>query len=392
MPRRRSHAVSLNHLNVFKHRKSGRWMVYYRPPGGIEIDGETKKSLCLYSAEERPSSAKIRELYDRHARGREPVPAPGEIVRHENGTWDAALDIYMDTPEYAALARPENYKPAIDFLRAKAGQLPMRSFKPYMIKDLMNAALKAGKPSYNTLLVIVRKAEAVGIERDWVTVNLTKKLKKRETVKEHRPWLPAEIAKWRAFYTDHASTPRLALELIYELGCRGRSDGTRLSWADITTRDHDGMLWIKYVQKKIKRFPKSAEVKRPIAWDNPDLLECLRHCPKDGPMVGLNGLSTAPFLRNPRTGEAFSPETFGYWWKKWAKAAGMAPDFLPHGARKILAGDSYDFEVAEADGRKLTGHSPDVFRQYGRNHDDELSAERAARKIAEGRAQRRVVG
>ena len=384
MRKRRSHAVAHRHLNVFKHRKSGHWMVYYRPPGGVEVDGVTKKSLCLYSHEQHPSRDQIRDLYDRHVRGHEPVATPERGAAHPAGTWDAALDLWMDSKAYESLKRPENYRPAIEYLRAKAGKYPMRRFKPYHIEELMDAADKAGKPNYNALLVIVRKAEKVGIKRGWLGVTLTGELTKKETAQERRPWLPPEIAKWRAFYTDHASTPRLALELIYELGCRGRSDGTRLSWADIEIRA-DGTLWIRYEQKKT-----GGAVKRPIL--DPDLIECLRHCPKDGPMVGLNGLSTAPFLRNPRTGEPFNPETFGYWWKKWAKAAGMAPDFLPHGARKILAGDSYDFEVAENDGRKLTGHSPEVFRQYGKNHDDELSAERAARKIAEGRAQRRRVG
>jgi Phage integrase family len=381
--RNQNHRVNLaSRLHIFRHTKTGRWMVYHRPVGG--------PPLKLYSDPARPSKKTIAELYERHVRQGEPFPVAGEAGASIEGSWGFALDLYTQSLEFAALARPGAYKAAINYLRDKCGRHPMRLFEPWMVEKLWQECHRdRGHGAANGLRTVLSKVIAIGKKRGWVRLDLLGDIKKIASPTSYRPWHPSEVERWRLFYPNHASVERRTLELLYELGARGRSDATRLSWAD-TRIDPDASareglpadtLWIRYTQKKTRE-----PVDRPILGE--EFLECLRHCPRDGGVVGLNGLTSTPWLVSPATGRAFSHDHFSVYWRRWRDAAGLPADFTPHGARKSLAADALSIGVNPNDSRHLTGHSLEVHMEYAKTHDHQRGAARAAVALAAGRKRR----
>jgi len=297
-------------------------------------------------------------------------------VGNAEGTWNAAIAIYMGSSDYANLARPGAYRAIIELLQDAMGPLKMRDAKPYMIEELVDKRKKEGKIT-NDLVTLIRRACTIGISRGWLNVDLTAGLKKQKqkNLDGFRPWTDDEVAQWRAFYPDHASMPRRAFELLYATGLRGRSDATRVEWKDIK-RASDGRLWLwGFVPQKTKKHGK--KVTAPLI--DGDLLQCLAHCPQE----------QGPLLRNA-SGDAYTPDHFSYDWRRWAKAAGMASDFTPHGARKMIATDAIEFGVSVEDGMHVTAHTPEQFRHYAKAAKAAISADRAMEQIVSGRRRKRA--
>lgn len=388
--RNRDHRVKLaKHLHVYRNDARGKWAVIYRPPG--------EKSATLYYDDKHPSADLIRDLYVAHIRNGEPVPARVREVASADGTWNAALDFYEKAGGdvgMADLARPGAVKAAVKFLREMVGDQLMRKTKAGDVWELWQARHdEKGYGAANDLRTVLSKVTRIAHRKEWITVNLMGDIKKITKDNHKRMWHVAEVEQWRAFYPDHRSIERRSLEVIYEFGARGPSDCTRLSWA-MTRLDPEASarvglpadtLWIRFEQKKVKG-KSTAWVDRPVL--GRDLLECLKHCPKDGGVVGVNGLSSTPWLVNPETGEGFKPDTFSQNWRRWRRAAGMAEDFNPHGARHAQGGDSAEFGIAPGQGRKLTGHTLGVFAIYTEQAEAKYLAGMAAVQMRDGREKR----
>ncbi|HXI47820.1 MAG TPA: tyrosine-type recombinase/integrase [Steroidobacteraceae bacterium] len=356
--------VRLKHVHVFKTRH-GKLKVYFRRPG--------HKAIPILSP---IGSEEFHAEYEA-ARNNSPRPEIG-VTKHNSvpGTWNAAIALYIGSSAYTNLARPEAYRATIAHLRAWGGDMLMRKYKVYQIADLIDDMVKQKKNgAANALSVVTRKVIEIAMQREWITIDLTKGLPKKQKQKNPeglRPWTEDEVLQWRAAYPDHASMPRRAFELLYATGLRGRSDGTRVGWEHITKRKQDGVLLLSLMPKKTLKHAKWAII--PLL--EPDWLECLKHCPADG-----------PFLRNA-SGNPYTEDHFSLDWRKWAKAAGMADDFRPHGARKMLATDALEMDVSVDDGAKITAHSPAQFRKYGLTARAQIGADRAMKKIVSGRSKR----
>lgn len=361
--------VRLKHLHVFKTRH-GKTKIYFRKPG--------QKAVPIVSERGTP------EFHAEYTAALNNAPRPSIGIEKRNnadGTWNAAIALYIGSSAYTSLARPEAYRATIAYLRQKVGDLPMRDFKPYMIKELVDGLVKDGKTgAANTLSVVTRKAIEIALEREWITIDLAKGLPKKQAQKNkegYRPWTEDEVTQWRAFYPDHASMPRRAFELIYATGMRGRSDATRIAWKmkdGGITMDRAGTLWLSYIPEKTKRLGK--RVTLPLI--DSDLLACLAHYPLEDEL---------PLLRE-KSGKPYTVDHFSYDWRRWAKAAGMASDFTPHGARKAIAKDAFEMDVSVDDGAKVTAHSPAMFRFYGLAASEKIATGRAMEKIVSGRRKR----
>jgi site-specific recombinase XerC len=176
--------------------------------------------------------------------------------------------------------------------------------------------------------------------------------------------------------------PRLAFEIIYATGLRGRSDATRLDWQHVVT-GNGGALWIGDEFRQAKTGGRATQ---PLF--EPDLLRCLEHCERD--VVDIKTGKLLPFLRNP-TGHAFTADHFSSAWRKWAADAGLPRDFLPHGGRKMIACDMVDAAISVEDGRRVTGHADDSqFREYAQASNAKRGALRAQQQLVKARRGRRT--
>src|SRR3954471_2948382 len=105
--------VRLKHLHVFKTRH-GKTKIYFRKPG--------QKAVPIVSQFGTP------EFHAEYTAALNNTPRSSIGIEKRNnadGTWNAAIALYIGSSAYTSLARPEAYRATIAYLRQKVGDLPM---------------------------------------------------------------------------------------------------------------------------------------------------------------------------------------------------------------------------------------------------------------------------
>jgi hypothetical protein len=306
-------------------------------------------------------------------------PAPSG---YKIGTWNRAIDDYLDTAKYAEKAdnTKKAYREFIGLLRATCGDEMMRKTPAWAIFKLHDNVVKSGrKAQANTFLSVLAAVVKIGRLRGWVKDDLLGGLDHQEIESNsHRPYSDDEVAMWRAAYPV-GTMARAAFEFAYQFAL-SRAELIVLSPAHIT----DGVLWITRMKTGT---PQTANV-----FADPVMADVLAAFADDGAVVDLQGRSPLPFLRN-QYGKPFQSSTFGKQWRRWAIDAGLPADFTIHAARSTFVTDAMDTGVANQDAMKVTGHLDErVFtRVYGKKHNKTRAAVRAQAGVLAERRKRSAV-
>src|SRR5262249_31780984 len=127
--------------------------------------------------------------------------------------------------------------------------------------------------------------------------------------------------------------------------------------------------------------------------------------PAEGEVVDRLGRSTTPFLRKKRSGQPYvegnlinddiacqkGADQIGCDWNRWrAKVPGLPKEFRLHAARPTDAPDGLEAEVDGRETMRAMGQSDlRVHEKYKQERDAKLAGQRASRRIAAFREERR---
>ena len=347
---------SFKGLNIVRSRHDRTKVFIYHTKSGRPLTADPIKEPALF-----------REQYEAAQRGE---PAPGEKAKAKGtvaqGTWNAAIDLWLATQKYLRLADNTKriYRPLIDALRSGLGSKLMRHTTPWDVRELHDDVLAIKKANQaNSFFSVLKHIAAVGRFKGWVPANVDLlaaiELQEVEHV-SYRAHQDIEIAAWRATHADEDMMARKAFELAYRLGL-ATSDLIRFAPCHINA---DGDI-------DVRRKKTQGEQLSNIHND-PELRAILESFDRTGKAADV------PFLSN-QWGDPFQPSAFRKQWRRWAEEAGLPSDFKIHGARATMVVDMMDNGVASIDGMKLTGHSDQrVYeRIYGKGHSKKLARDRA---------------
>jgi len=271
--------------------------------------------------------------------------AYGEALhRHTQGIGGPAphtlgwlIDEYLGAPQWANTARETRKQFKYQFARMKerAGPMPLREMTAAHVAK--GRDVRAAKPTdANKFVKASRKLYAFAVERGWLRSNPAKDvalvpLPNRRT--GFHTWTEDEVARFEAHWPI-GTRERLALDLLLYTGVR-RSDVVRLG------RQHvkNGEIVIKTEKSVNMGYPVeiTVTVLPPLARS-----------------IEATGTGDLAFLITAK-GTPFGKESFGTWFKKACKAAGVPGS--SHGLRKIAAVRSAENGATEIELNAMFGWS-----------------------------------
>jgi len=177
----------------------------------------------------------------------------------------------------------------------------------------------------------------------------------------HHTWTDDEIAQFQAHHPI-GTKARLALELMLWQGMR-RSDVIRVGPQHMK----DGEITIK--QKKT-----GTEVTLPVA---PELLQAIQAYPTPGISTFLTTESGKPYSDG---------ESFGDWFRRQIKAAGLPEQCTPHGLRKAFARRCFEAGCTVPETAGGTGHlTLREVQRYAAKYDRKRAGRAAIAKLIAAR-------
>lgn len=365
---------SYPHLHVVRSRHDReKLFIYYAPAG---------KPRVRLLADPWKSPAEFREEYEAAKRG-EPKPEPEPRHRSRVGTWNAAIDDYMQSAKYVtkADATKRAYRRFIEAIRAGLGSRLMSQTDPWELYKTHDGIVQTSPTEANTFLSVLSAIVHIGRLHRWVPahLDLLYGIEHQQIERNSfRPYTDQEIEQWRDTHGPETMA-RKAFELAYWLGL-ANSDLIRLAPCHI-----DDLGNVSIARQKTGT----------VQTNNINLNPALRQVidsfppPPDGSPVDMLGRSTVPFLSN-QYGKPFQSSTFRKQWRRWANEAGVPEDLKIHGARSTLVTDMIDAGVAQSDGMKVSGHAdPRVYeRTYGKHASVQRAAARAQTAVVAARARK----
>jgi len=236
---------------------------------------------------------------------------PKGSSRTKPGTFDALIVEYYDSTKFTGLGESTRkaYRRVIERFRLEYGEAPVVDLQHKHIQLLIDNKAKSAPTAANDLLKKLKMLCRFAVKRDYRQDDPTIPVDRARTKKGgHRTWSEVDIEKFRETHTS--GDERLALELLLNTGQR-RSDVVRMG------RQHvrGGMITVR--QQKT-----GAQLEIPL---HPDLVAALAAVPGD----------RMTFLVR-RGGKPWHPDSFGHWFNKACKAAGLDVGLSPHGLRKSM--------------------------------------------------------
>lgn len=355
-------------LNIIKSRHdASKLFIYYQPAG--------KPRIRLH-ADPFKEPARFREEYEAAKRG-EPTPEAEPTRRSRIGTWNAAIDDYLQSGKY--LSKADNTKRAyarfIELLRPLLGARLMSQTDPWLLFKAHDEVVQRSAVEANTFLTVLSSVVHIGRLRRWVpaSADLLYGIEHQDVESNsYRPYTDAEIEQWRDTHGVDTMA-RKAFELAYGLAL-GNSDLIAFAPCHV---DDLGNVWL--ARKKTGTTQTSNINADPVLRQ---IIDSFPAPSADDP-VDMMGRSTVPFLKN-QYGKPFQSSTFRKQWRRWAAEAEVPEDVKIHGARATMVTDMMDAGVANSDGMRRTGHLDE--RVYKRVYGAQASAAKAA-----ARAQAQVV-
>lgn len=354
--------------------RHGKIVYYFRRPG--------QKQIRLRAEPNSP------EWHKQLAAALEGRPLPASEAQPEpraaRGSFAAIIAAFESSPEWLTALAPKSrhaLRPSLRYLKKRWAQYQVADVEPHNVASLLRGAA-TGKgertvegystSSHNAMLQTLNKVYAFA-ERE-----LTLDRRKRPTfgfekMASDNPdgyhfWTDAEIEQFRRFWPV-GSTARLALELLFETGARGRSDATRLGWKD---REPDGVL--RFKPKKTAR--KTGAIV-PVDLNDPRspfLKPCLDLVPP--PQLARD----LPFLLR-KNGRPYNDDLFGRHFAKWAAEAGLPDCCRAHGIRKAFGKRAaMDGATPYEIGAMLGDRDPKAIEVYTRARDNDELALRGRRR------------
>jgi hypothetical protein len=306
--------------------RHGGLRVYFRR-GGISVplpDPYDGKLIGHYRGSPiadlpKPFSDGFWDAYGAALTGREPVArAAIGIERPQAGTVAAAVALYVKSAAFGDLAASSRskYFRVLSHWRDQWGDRRIAQLQTKKIKEWL-VGMKLGNAQ--DLLKALRALFAYLVDAGQLDVDPTVgiKLRRRKKTDGYHAWSDSEIETYRVRHPI-GSTARLALELLLHTAQRGRSDVTRMGWADV----EDNKLDI--TQKKTGwsgRIAISPELATVIAATT---------------QTGLKTFLVTPPSRNHKGGKPFTAGTFSFWFRRWRDEAGLPDCCGPHGLRKAF--------------------------------------------------------
>lgn len=250
-------------------------------------------------------------------RGKAAVKVP-ELPREDS--WDWLCDQYFRSAKFKAYD-PDTQRDKRSVLNRfceSAGKLP---YKKYRAED-MEASQRKRTPGAGDKLVKVIRALftwAMDQKPPLATANPAARVKNVNRSKEgFHTWTPEEIERFRAFW-PLGSTPRLAMELMINIGAR-RSDAHRIGPREEYV-GRDGKRWIRFTAfKGRKLYPTVIDVHL-----TDELIEALAKTPHGAETYILSALN-----------KPFTKESFSNAFKRWCVEAHLFK-CSAHGLRKAAS-------------------------------------------------------
>ncbi len=230
--------------------------------------------------------------------------------RSKEGTLNWLIEFYLRSPRYQdrAPAGKKTLRSELEWLRVQAGPLPYAKFETRHVEALM--ARKAGPSAANRVKKNLSMLFNFAIKHGYHKFNPASLADRRkENPDGYHTWTEAEIEQYRATHPS-GSKPRMVMLLLLNTGA-SRQDAIRLGWQNCA----EGRI-------RFRRNKTGVEANLPIL---PELVEELDRLPRDQLL----------FITHSG-GKPYKPETFGNWFKKMCKVAGL-PHCNAHGLRKSLA-------------------------------------------------------
>lgn len=247
------------------------------------------------------------------------------------------IDEYLDSPQWKTLGREtrKQFKYQFARMKQKGGKTPLRVITPGQV--VQNRDDRADKPTdANKFVKASRKLYAFAVERGWMRTNPAKEvatvaLPNRRT--GFHTWTEEEVSAFEARWPIGARE-RLALDLLLYTGVR-RSDVVRLG------RQHvkNGEIVIKTEKSVNMGYPVEITV---------------TVLPPLAKSIEATATGDLAFLVTAK-GTPFGKESFGTWFKKACKAAGVPGS--SHGLRKIAAVRSAENGATEIELNAMFGWS-----------------------------------
>jgi site-specific recombinase XerD len=312
----------------------------------------------------KPFSDGFFDAYGAALAGREPVARPTiDVGRAEPGTVAAAVALFFKSKPFSDRAAPsqKKYFRVLSHWRDQWGDRRIAQLQTRKIKEWL-VGMKPGNA--RDLLKALRAVFAFLVEAGQLEADPTVGIRlKRQKTDGYHCWTDDQIAQYRAWHPI-GSVARLAFELLLHTAQRGRSDVTRMGWADV----HGNKLDV--TQKKTGWSGKIAI--------SPELAKIIAATTQ----TGLKTFLVTPPSRNHKGGKPFTPGTFSFWFRSWRDEAGLPKHCGPHGLRKafVRLGFEHGASVPEIAGQ--TGHQNwRTVQHYGKSADQPRLAEAAVTKI-----------
>ena len=323
---------------------------------------------------------------------------------HAEGTWNAAFDVIEKSNDLKAkmLNTRRAYASSLKTCRTALGNLPMAKTKPYLIGDFIDACAANGQNVVNVWTVL-KKAYAIGHQREWLTrdllagIKLPTKKQREDAPKYYKPFEDWQVDLWRANY-EIGTTARFAFEWAYNQGLP-RSDLVRIAPCHIGRNENGELVIEGFARRKTgKKFH--------AVISSPELIACIEaHAPAGGEVVDRLGRSTTPFLRKQRSGEPYvaghlinddaacqrAADQLGSDWTRWRAKVPQIGEFRLHAGRHTIAKDSTFAEISRDDAKWVLGQTDKrTFDRYVQERDAEIGGHRASRGVAAYREGKRL--
>lgn len=357
------------YLNIVKSRHDEtKVFIYYQRPG--------QPRVRLHADPFRHPN-KFREEYDAAKRG-EPAPEPEpRRVGAPQGTWNAAIDAWVQRPKFQTLAdnTKRAYRPFLDALRLGFGSRLMKATDPWELVEAHDSVVMAKSAvQANHFKTVLQGVVAIGQIRRWCPADLLLGIEHQDrNSTSYRVYKGDEIERFREIHAI-GTEARFAFELAYALAL-STSDLIRFCPAMI---DRDGYTWVS--RTKNSKNQTSNINSDPVLRQMVELLDARR---------AAGTAADVPYLRN-QYGDVYQGNTFRKQWRRWCVEAGIPEDFKVHGCRSTLVTDMMNAGVANSDGMRRTGHTTEkVYRDiYGKEASVTRAVDRAQDQVIAERARR----
>jgi integrase len=357
---------------------NGRWVFYFRRGKGhplIRLRGEPRSPTWNQGYAAALSGAAL------PATETKALPAP-------RGSFNAIIDAFEQSPEWLTALKPKSrhaLRPSLRYLRKRWGAIPVAEVEPHHVKSLLRGAATGKDHPTETYSAAAHNAMLQALNKVFAFAETELRLDPRDrptfgmakmplgNPDGFHAWSDAEIEQFRKFWPV-GLVARLALELLFETGARGRSDVIRLGWKDVGPD--------KILRFKPKKTDRSSKREVPVDFGefrSPYLAACLDLVPP--PTLARD----LPFILYKGAAYAENGDLFGRHFAKWAKAAGLPDHCRAHGVRKAFGNRAANDGATPYEiGAMLGDADPKSVEVYTKARDNEALGLRGARRYKAG--------